>query len=75
MTCVFRHPSDRQQPSGVRRCSEGEFVTENGYVIGSIIHDGFLIEQKGSKPILTEVDTYASEKMAFKVEFAWEEFI
>ena len=55
-------------------CFAMDFVKEKGYVIGSIIHDGFLIEQKGSKPILAEVNAYASEKMSFKVEFAWEEF-
>jgi hypothetical protein len=55
-------------------CFAMDFVKEKAYVIGSIIHDGLLIEQKGSKPILTEVNAYVSEKMSFKVEFAWEEF-
>ena len=50
------------------------FFQSKGYVVGSIVHDGFLIEQKESKPILTEVNKYVSEKMSFDVIFAWEEF-
>jgi hypothetical protein len=55
-------------------CHAIEFVKSKGYVTGSIIHDGFLIEKKGSKPILAEVNKYVSEKMSFDVIFAWEEF-
>ena len=55
-------------------CHAIKFVLSMEYVVGSIIHDGFLIEQEKSKPILTEVNKYVSEKMSFEMKFAWEEF-
>ena len=41
-------------------CHAIEFVKSKGYVVGDIIHDGFLIEKKGSNPILAEVNKYVS---------------
>jgi hypothetical protein len=52
-----------------------DFVTEKGFTVGSIIHDGFFIEKKtgvNEKPdILTDINAYVKEKTGTDVTFEW----
>ena len=51
-----------------------DFMTKQGFTVGSIIHDGFFIEKKTEeKPdILTDIDNYVEEKTGMRLNFAWE---
>ena len=52
------------------------FLTAKGYIVGGVIHDGFLIEKNSDrKPlILDDINKYVHSKNGLKLEFAWEDF-
>ena len=56
-----------------------DFMTKQGFTVGSIIHDGFFVEKKtgiNEKPaILTDIGNYVEEKTGMKMNFGWEEFV
>jgi hypothetical protein len=51
------------------------FLTAKGYIIGSVIHDGFLIKKNsGPKPSLTKINKYVHNQNGLGLEFDWEDF-
>jgi hypothetical protein len=52
-----------------------KFLTAKGYIVGSVIHDGFLIEKNsGPKPNLHEIDKHVDNQNSLGLNFDWEEF-
>ena len=53
-----------------------DFMTKQGFTVGSIIHDGFFIEKntKEKPDIIPAVDAYVRKNTGMELNFAWGNF-